>query len=151
MRYTLPLLMLLASLVAKADYISLTVKENSGTWTSYGLAGLKVVFNADNITVSDNTMTHTYPLSDVYSLSLTDLPTGIKNTAQHKTTAVSLQSGRIYLDVEPGTIAYIYDTTGRLYSTTRIGQQGTPVSIGNLLPGIYIIKAGKEQCKILVK
>lgn len=143
-------LTLLATTLSKADYTSLTVKENSGTWTSFGLENLKVTFGNDNIKVSCKELTQTFTLSDVYSLSLTDLPTAIQEAKQMRT-VVSLQGSTIRLNAEVGTLAQVYDAMGKLYSTARIGQQGTPIFIGNLEPGIYIVKAGKETHKVLVK
>lgn len=140
------------TLCAHADYVSLTVKEQSGTWTSFGLKGLVVKFSADKITVSNTEMTQTYPISDVYSLLFTDLPTAITDANQDNSRKiVSLESGRIYINAKPGTLARVYDSCGKLCTTARIAQEGSPVIIGNLQPGIYIIRAGRESCKILVK
>ena len=140
------------ALCAHADYVSLTIKEQSGTWTSFGLKGLVVKFSADKITVSNTEMTQTYPISDVYSLLFTDLPTAITDANQDNSRKiVSLESGRIYINAKPGTLARVYDSCGKLCTTARIAQEGSPVIIGNLQPGIYIIRAGRESCKILVK
>lgn len=140
------------ALCAHADYISLTVKEQSGTWTSFGLKGLVVKFSADNITVSNTEMTQTYPISSVYSLQFTDLPTAVTDAGQDNSRKiVSLESGRVYINAKPGTLARVYDSLGKLCTTARIAQEGSPVIIGNLQPGIYVIRAGRESCKILVK
>ena len=145
-------LMLASTIVTQADYTSLTVRETSGTWTSFGLKGLKVTFSDDNITVANNEMTQVYPISSLYSLLLTDLPTAISNaTTQQPASIIYTPSGRVYLNAEPGTIAKVYNSYGLLCTTLRISQDGTPSSLGNLPPGIYIIKAGKESRKFLVK
>ena len=143
-------LMLQAAVLVKADYTSLTVKENSGTWTSFGLNGLKVTFGTDKITVACKEFTQAFAVTDVYSMLLTDLPTAIEENAKIHT-VVSLQGSTVRLNVKAGTLARVYDAKGNLYCTARIGQEGTPVFIGNLEPGIYIVKAGSERCKVLVK
>ena len=91
-------LLLSAAATTRADYTSLTVKETAGTWTSFGLKGLKVTFSADNITVANTEMKQTYPIGDVWSLQLTDLPTGINGATtdgQSSDFIVSTDRGRI--------------------------------------------------------
>ncbi len=145
-------LLLGAALTAKADYISLTVKENSGTWTSFGLTGLKVTFSNDKVTVQNREMTQVFPVADLYSLLFTDLPTAIDEAnGEVERVMVSLESGRICLKAKAGTEARVYTSSGELCTTARIDRTGTPVVIGKLQPGIYIIRAGKETHKILVK
>ena len=142
--------MLMASSIAKADYTSLTVKEKIGTWISYSLNGLRLTFTDNKMTLTNNEQTVEYPVVDLYSMEFTDLPSAIQK-ADKTYTMVSLEGGTIRINAEVGTEAKVYDTLGRLYTTARIGREGVPVCIGNLEPGIYIIKAGQEKCKVLVK
>lgn len=146
-------LLLATTITAGADYVSLTVKETAGTWTSFGLKGLKVTFSADNITVSNNEMTQTYPVGDVYSLLLTDLPTAVSNAtdSQQSRAIIHTDKGRVSISAKTGTQARIYNAYGQLCTSLRISQEGTPVSIGNLPPGIYLLKADNETRKFLVK
>ena len=44
--------LLLATVGALAQYTSFTVKETSGTWTSYALDRLKITFSNDEMTLS---------------------------------------------------------------------------------------------------
>lgn len=143
-------LTMMATVVAKADYTSLTVKENSGTWISYSLEKLILTFGNGKMVLSNKEQTVEYNESELNSMELTDLPSAIKES-QTTYTMVSLEGSTVRLNVSAGTEAKVYDTMGRLYTTARIGQEGTPVCIGNLQPGIYVIKAGKEKCKVLVK
>lgn len=144
--------LLLAALAigAKADYTTLTVKENSGTWTSYALTNLRITFSADQMTLTNSEQTAVYTMADLYSLLFTDLPTAVEKAAQMQT-VVSLQGARVQLNVAAGTLAEVFDSSGKRCATARIGQEGVPVYIGDLVPGIYILKAGKERHKILVK
>ena len=144
--------LLLAALAigAKADYTTLTVKENSGTWTSYALTNLRITFSADQMTLTNFEQTAVYTMADLYSLLFTDLPTAVEKAAQMQT-VVSLQGARVQLNVAAGTLAEVFDSSGKRCATARIGQEGVPVYIGDLVPGIYILKAGKERHKILVK
>lgn len=144
--------LLLAALAigAKADYTTLTVKENSGTWTSYALTNLRITFSADQMTLTNSEQTAVYPMADLYSLLFTDLPTAVEKAVQMQT-VVSLQGARVQLNVAAGTLAEVFDSSGKRCATARIGQEGVPVYIGDLTPGIYILKAGKERHKILVK
>lgn len=145
-------LLLGAALIAKADYISLTVKENSGVCTSFGLTGLKMTFGNDKVTVQNREMTRVFPVADLYSFRFTDLPTAIDEAnGEAECVMVSLESGRICLKAKAGTEARVYTSSGELCTTARIDRTGTPVVIGKLQPGIYIIRAGKETHKILVK
>ena len=136
--------------IVKAQYTSLTVKETSGTWTSYGLEKLKITFSADQMTLTNSQETVVFPLSELSSLQFTDLPTAIERMS-HPYTVVSLQGAKVRLSVPVGTMARVYDSFGKLCATARIGQEGVPVYIGSLLPGIYIVRAGTERHKILVK
>jgi hypothetical protein len=146
-------LLLTAAATTRADYTSLTVKETAGTWTSFGLKGLKVTFSADNITVANTEMKQTYPIGDVWSLQLTDLPTGINGATtdgQSSDFIVSTDRGRISVTAQPGTPVRVYSATGQLCATLNI-DGGTPAAIGNLAPGIYIVRAGNQTQKLVIK
>ena len=80
----------------------------------------------------------------------TDLPSAVERAATQRT-VVSLQGARVQLNVPAGTLARVYDMQGKLCATARIGQEGVPVYIGNLQQGIFILRAGQERHKILVK
>lgn len=142
--------LLLMALGAKAQYTSLTVKETSGTWTSYGLDNLKITFSNDQMTVTNSTETAVFPLSELNSMLFTDLPSAIERMGRTYT-VVSLQGAKVQLSVPSGTLARVFDMQGKLCATARIGQEGTPVYIGDLPPGIFILRAGDERHKILVK
>lgn len=143
-------IMLALTLAAKADYTSFTVKETSGTWTAFTLKNLRLTFANDQVTVSNAEQTEVFKIADVYSFLFTDEPTGIHNAAESRT-IVSMESGQIRLKAKPGTLAQVYGPDGKVMCSARIGQEGVPVFIGNLMPGIYVVKAGQERCKILVK
>lgn len=142
--------LLLMTLGAQAQYTSLTVKETSGTWTSYGLDQLKITFGNDQMTVTNSKETAVFPLSELNSMLFTDLPSAIERMG-HTYTVVSLQGAKVQLSVPSGTLARVFDMQGKLCATARIGQEGTPVYIGDLQPGIFILRAGNEKHKILVK
>ena len=139
-----------AALGARADYTSLMVKETVGTATTYALKNLCITFSADEMTLKNAEQTVVYPIADLYSLSFSDLPTAVESAGKSRT-VVSLQGAKVQLDVPSGTLAQVFDTQGKLCATARIGQEGVPVYIGDLTPGIYILKAGQERHKILVK
>lgn len=146
----LAVMMVAATITAKADYTSFTVKETSGTWTAFTLKNLKLTFGNDEVTVSNAEQTEVFKIADVYSFLFTDEPTGLHSTSEGRT-IVSMQGGSIRLNAKAGTMAYVYGSDGKVVSSARIGQEGVPVFIGNLLPGIYVVKAGNEKCKVLVK
>lgn len=140
----------LLSIFCVGQYTSLTVKETTGTWTSYGLDNLKITFSNDQMTVTNTKETAVFPLSELSSMLFTDLPSSIQRMGRSYT-VVSLQGAKVKLSVPTGTLARVYDMHGKLCATARIGQEGTPVYIGDLQPGIFIIRAGDERHKILVK
>ncbi len=142
--------LLLATVGALAQYTSFTVKETSGTWTSYALDRLKITFSNDEMTLSNAQETVVYTLSELGSMLFTDLPSAVERAATQRT-MVSLQGARVQLNVPAGTLARVYDMQGKLCATARIGQEGVPVYIGNLQQGIFILRAGQERHKILVK
>ena len=142
--------LMFATLSIKGQYTSFTVKETSGTWTSYALDQLKITFSASEMTLTNAEQTAVYPLSELSSMLFTDLPTSIER-AGRSYTVVSLQGAKVRLSVPVGTLAYVYDTFGKLCATARIGQEGVPVYIGSLVPGIYVIRAADERHKVLVK
>lgn len=144
--------MMLCSNEAQAQtYTAFTVKTQEGTWISYALDNLKVTFSASTMTVKNDDVEESYSVSDVYSLLFTDDVAGIQGATDMGTSVVSLQGSEIRLNVKAGTQARVYDANGTLVATARIGQEGVPVYIGSLAPGIYILRAGKESCKVLVK
>ena len=140
----------LAGLGARAQYTSFTVKETSGTSTSYGLDRLNITFSNDQMTLSNAQQTSVYPLGELSSMLFTDLPSAIERMGRTYT-VVSLQGAKVQLSVPSGTLARVYDMQGKLCATARIGQEGVPVYIGDLQPGIFILRAGNERHKILVK
>ena len=142
--------LLLATVGALAQYTSFTVKETSGTWTSYALDRLKITFSNDEMTLSNAQETVVYTLSELGSMLFTDLPSAVERAATQRTMG-SLQGARVQLNVPAGTLARVYDMQGKLCATARIGQEGVPVYIGNLQQGIFILRAGQERHKILVK
>ncbi|MBQ7741369.1 MAG: hypothetical protein IJT90_00355 [Bacteroidaceae bacterium] len=148
--FSLLFALLLMDLGAKAQYTSLTIKETSGTWTSYGLDNLRITFSNDQMTVANSKETAVFPLSELNSMVFTDLPSAIERMGRTYT-VVSLQGAKVQLSVPTGTLARVFDMQGKLCATARIGQEGTPVYIGNLQPGIFILRAGNEKHKILVK
>ena len=148
--FSLLFALLLMDLGAKAQYTSLTIKETSGTWTSYGLDNLRITFSNDQMTVANSKETAVFPLSELNSMVFTDLPSAIEHMGRTYT-VVSLQGAKVQLSVPTGTLARVFDMQGKLCATARIGQEGTPVYIGNLQPGIFILRAGNEKHKILVK
>lgn len=136
---------------AQTTYTAFTVKTQEGTWISYALENLKVTFSAATMTVKNNDVEEAYSVSDVYSLLFTDDVAAIQGATDKGTSVLSLQGSEIRLNVKAGTQARVYDANGTLVATARIGQEGVPVYIGSLAPGIYILRAGKESCKVLVK
>lgn len=146
----LSMLLALSGRAQTSSYTAFTVKTQEGTWVSYALDNLKITFSADNMTVSNKDGQESYAVSDLYSMLFTDEIAGIKAVG-NQSSVVSLQGAQIRLNVEAGTQARVYDANGRLVATTRIGQEGAPTYIGSLSPGIYIIRAAKQSCKVLVK
>lgn len=132
-------------------YTAFTVKTQEGTWISYALDNLKIRFSGSTLTVKNDDVEESYSVSDVYSLLFTDDVAAINNATDKGTSVVSLQGSEIRLNVKAGTLARVYDANGMLVTTARIGQEGVPVYIGSLTPGIYILRAGKQSCKVLVK
>ena len=138
------------ALGARADYNWLTVKESSGSETSYALTNLCIPFSADEMTLTNSVQTAVFALSELQSMRFDELATAVRGAGK-SLTVVSLQGARVQLNVASGTLAQVYDAQGKLCATARIGQEGVPVYIGDLTPGIYILKAGQERHKILVK
>lgn len=146
------LVMMVCSHKAMAQtYTAFTVKTQEGTWISYALDNLKIRFSGAALTVKNDDVEESYSVGDVYSLLFTDDVAAINNATDKGTSVVSLQGSEIRLNVKAGTLARVYDANGMLVTTARIGQEGVPVYIGSLAPGIYILRAGKESCKVLVK
>ena len=143
-------LLLLTTIGTSAQYTSLTVKETAGTWTSYALEKLKITFTASEMTLQNAEQTVVYPLSELSSMLFTDIETSVERMGKPRT-VVSLQGARVQVDVPAGTLARVFDMQGKLCATARIGQEGVPVYIGDLQPGIFILRAGKERHKLLVK
>lgn len=145
------LLIMCANKAQAQNYTAFTVKTQEGTWISYALENLKIRFSGSSMIVKNNDVEESYAVSDVYSLLFTNDVAGIGDATDKGTSVVSLQGSQVKLNVKAGTIARVYDANGTLVATARIGQEGVPVYIGSLAPGIYIIRAGKESCKVLVK
>ena len=131
-------------------FCSLTVKEACGTWISYSVDKLVIKYTPEKMVLKNSEQTVSYNVSELASMAFTDLPTAIGSAENHYT-VVSLEGSKVRLNVKVGTLARVYDAMGRLCGEARVGQEGVPVFIGAPQPGIYVVRAGDEKCKVLVK
>lgn len=132
------------------DYRYLTIQTTDATESSHALNGLVLTFDANNLRASQGGNQTTYALSTLDKMFLTSAPTAIRSVeAGH--TAVSLDRATLTIKAPSGTQARVFDSQGRIVMSTRIGSDGTAMSLGSLTPGIYVVKAGNQTSKILVK
>lgn len=132
------------------DYRYLTIQTTDGTESSHALDGLVLTFDAGNLLAARGGSQTTYAVSTLDKMFLSSAPTAIRS-AETGRTAVSLDRATLTIKAPAGTQARVFDSTGRMVMSTRIGTNGTAMSLGNLTPGIYIVKAGNQTSKILVK
>lgn len=141
----------LAALTGRAeDYRYLTIQTTDATESSHALNGLVLTFDAGNLIAALDGSRTTYALSTLDKMYLTSAPTAIRS-AETSRTAVSLDRGTLTIKAPTGTQARVFDSQGRMVMSTRIGADGIAMSLGSLTPGIYIVKAGNQTSKILVK
>ena len=136
--------------VFATDYKYLTFQKKDGDESSLLLSGLKLSFNSGVLTASQSGTKTTYQVVDLAKMYFSETPTAIQSL-QNSRTAVSLQGSSLQINAPAGTLSRVFDASGKLVMSTTVSSDGTPAHVDLLLPGIYVVKAGKQTLKILVK
>jgi len=136
--------------VFATDYKYLTFQKKDGNESSLPLSGLKLSFNSGVLTTSQNGTKTTYEVIDLAKMYFSETATAIQSV-QNSHTAVSLQGSSLNINAPAGTLSRVFDASGKLVMSTTISSDGTPTHVDLLLPGIYVVKTGKQTLKILVK
>ena len=131
MRKTLLLIMIVLFGMATAhaeEYTYLTIVEQDGTKTSMTAVGLSLSFNGENLTAS-NAYT-----GESKVIALTNLVSMNFSNADETTGIETMDNGQWIMD------NYVYDLQGQQVPKGR-----------RLVKGIYIIRKGNENRKLLVR
>ena len=136
--------------VSAQTYKYLIFRNQAGSETGLLLQNLKLTFNGDILTASQNGNQTMYQISALQKMFFSQNQTGISQLeADH--TAISLEGSTLKINAPAGTVAKVYDTKGTLVMSTKVTSDGTPANINLLQPNIYIVKAAQTKIKILVK
>ena len=152
------ILLLGTGLIAMQAQVSMNVKENTGTQTSYALTNIrKLTFPTGNMLVTKtDASTNTYALSGIRYLNFTDLTTSISKgieansniklypnpvTDRLQISYESLKVGRVQVE--------IMDVQGKiLYQQTINCQNGTNhtiIPVSQLSEGLYICRVQSDD------
>lgn len=136
--------------VFATDYKYLNIQKQDGDESSFLLNGLKLSFSGGVLTASQNGAKTTYEVADLAKMYFSETQTAIQSVEKSHT-AVSLQGSSLLIKAPAGTLSRVFDASGKLVMSTTISSDGTPSSVELLQPGIYLVKAGNQTLKILVK
>lgn len=152
------LLFLGAGLTAVQAQVSMNVKENTGTQTSYALTNIrKLTFPTGNMLVTKTDgSTNTYALSGIRYLNFTDLTTSIAKDIQANSNMMlypnpvtdrlqisyeSLKVGRVQVE--------IMDVQGKILYQQTINCQNGPnqaiIPVSQLSEGLYICRVQSDD------
>lgn len=136
--------------VFATNYKYLNIQKQDGDESSFSLSGLKLSFSGGVLTASQNGAKTTYEVADLAKMYFSETQTAIQSVEKSHT-AVSLQGSSLLIKAPAGTLSRVFDASGKLVMSTTISSDGTPSSVELLQPGIYLVKAGNQTLKILVK
>ena len=135
--YLLATLLLAATLTTgAATYDYLVFETSDGTQLSMTADGLKMVYNDGILTVTNGSVTQTFPTSALSRMFFSNTKQGDDATAISMATADDLNDSE----------TCIYDLSGRLIAPRTSNLETT-----NLRPGLYIFKKGNTTTKKIVK
>ena len=147
------MLMLFASPLAKAgveNATTLCIENTSGEVVSFALAEEpKIMFKGNYVVVqaSEIKLLKFKDLTKAYSTA--EDPDGIYGANLTQEEISTLLNTVQFRNFTPGANVLVYSVAGHLLHRTTIGEDGTlQYSLDNLLPGTYVIKAGKTSFKV---
>ena len=147
-------LLLLSSLMAMADEPKsrLVVWAKDGTKTYFDLAeNPKTTFNDNDLVITSESMSISYPLDQVLRYTYELSTTGIENISQEKAVRISRRSDALTLEnLKPGTTVSLYTVDGKLVMAHAAGNsRSVTISLSDRPSGVYIVKANDVTCKML--
>jgi hypothetical protein len=142
--------LLLVSGLHAGSYKYLIFQTTDGSKTSVFVSDLKLAYNNGQLTATQNGTTATFTVSDLSKMWFTADLTAIQEV-ESPNTAVSLDGSALKINAPVGSVAKVYDANGRMVMSCKIASDGSPAHVNLLDRGIYVVKAGSETLKILVK
>lgn len=154
MKRKLLAVLLLSSLTTMADEpkSQLVVWAKDGTKTYFDLAeNPKTTFKDNDLVITSESMTISYPLDQVLRYTYELLTDGIENISREKTVLISQHGDTLTLEnLKPGTTVSLYTVDGRLILTQKAdASRSVTISLSSRSEGVYIVKANDLTCKML--
>ena len=153
-RKLLTVLLLLSSIMAMADEPKsrLVVWAKDGTKTYFDLAeSPKTTFRDNNLVITSESMTISYPLEQVLRYTYDLASTGIEGIGLEKTVLISQRGDALTLEnLKPGTAVTLYTVDGKLVMAHAAGEsRSVTISLSDRPSGVYIVKASNVTYKML--
>lgn len=153
-RKVFTVLLLLSSLMAMADEPKsrLVVWAKDGTKTYFDLAeNPKTTFNDNDLVITSESMSISYPLDQVLRYTYELSTTGIENISQEKAVRISQHNDALTLEnLKPGTTVSLYTVDGKQVSAQATGSnRSVTISLSGRPAGVYIVKANDVTYKMM--
>lgn len=153
-RKMLTFLLLLSNLIAMADEPKsrLVVWAKDGTKTYFDLAeNPKTTFKDNDLVITCESMTISYPLDQVLRYTYELSTTGIENISQEKTIRIRQHDDALTLEnLKPGTVVSLYTVDGKQVSAQTTGSNRlVTISLSGHPAGVYIVKANDVTYKMM--
>ena len=140
-----------SSIQASAQvYKYIVLKNLSGVESGLSVNNLKLTFDGDVMTATQDGQTSTYQISSLEKMFFSMNPAAIK-AVKNENTVISLDGANLRIDAPAGTVAHVFSTSGQRVMTTHIAADGAPIKLSSLQRGVYTVVAGKKSLKVLIK
>lgn len=110
-----------------------------------------ITFNDDNLTIKNENITLTWPISDVVSISFNNIQTSnIASVTAQSRYIISKDSFCYDFGNRSGNIS-LYNMNGDLIKHAECSSGTCTLTFDSLINGLYIVKVKNETIKILIK
>lgn len=153
-RKILTVLLLFSSFLAMADEPKsrLVVWGKDGTKTYFDLVeNPKTTFKDNNLVITSETMTISYPIDQVLRYTYELVSTGIENVSPEKAVRISQHNDALTLEnLKPGSAVCLYTVDSKLIMAQTIGDShSVTISLSDRPSGVYIVKVNDVTYKML--
>lgn len=148
------LLLLPFSMVIAEDADSrLVVWRTDGSKIVYSLSEQpKTTFTSEGVVITTNTVSVTYPLTQIVKYTYEDIASGIESVTNDGRILVSQDGYNFkFSNLKENTLVQVYSVNGSLISTHKSEGKQISISLRDHANGVYIIKVGDTSYKVIKK
>lgn len=129
----------------------LVVWKTDGSKVVYSLSEQpKTTFTSEGIVITTNTVSVTYPLTQIIKYTYEGIASGIESITNDGGVMISQDGYNFrFSNLIENTLIQIYSVNGSLISTHKNEGKQITISLGDHANGVYIIKVGDTSYKVI--